>query len=135
MLLIWCKTAEQTADTLNAEGYAPINPRKKFNREIVRKLLLKLGLCGEQNDDSLLAPGEWWVRHLADKIGMPWQTLREWAVNGWVHARQTNVEKLWIMWADRAEIRRLRKLRRANWRGILGKPAELTTPNPRRAGK
>ena len=66
---------------------------------------------------------------------MPWQTLRHWAVYGWVHARQTNVEKLWIMWADRAEIKRLRKLRRANWRGILGKPPELTTPKQRPAEK
>lgn len=129
------KTAEQTADTLNADGYAPINPDKRFNREIVRKLLLKLGLCGERDNDSLLGPGEWWVHGLADEIGMPWQTLRAWAVNGWVHARQTNVEKLWIMWADRAEIKRLRKLRRANWRGILGKPSELTTPKPRPAEK
>ena len=53
------RTAEQTADALNAEGYAPINPGKKFNREIVRKL------------------------------------------------------------------------RRANWRGIFGKPSELTTPKAR----
>src|SRR5207244_5051521 len=79
------KTAEQTADTLNAEGYAPINPGKKFNREIVRKLQLKLGIYGEREDASLLGSGEWWIRDLADEIGMPWQTLREWAVSGWVH--------------------------------------------------
>jgi DNA invertase Pin-like site-specific DNA recombinase len=122
------KTAEQTADTLNAEGFASINPSKKFNREITRKLLLKLGLYGERNDDSLLAPGEWWVRDLADKVEIPWQTLREWAVNGWVHGRQTNVEKLWIMWADTDEMKRLRKLRSARSRGILGYPKALTTP-------
>jgi hypothetical protein len=91
------KTAEQTADALNAEGYALINPGKKFNREIVRKLQLKLGIYGERDDDSLLGPGEWWVRDLAREVGIPWQTLREWAVNGWVHARQTSVEKLWIL--------------------------------------
>lgn len=125
------KTAEQTAATLNAEGYAPINPGKKFNREIVRKLQLKLGIYGERDDDSLLGPGEWWVRDLAEEVGIPWQTPREWAVNGWVHARQTNVEKLWIMWADHTEVRRLRKLRRARSRGILGKPVELTTPKLR----
>jgi hypothetical protein len=125
------KTAEQTADILNAEGFAPINPGKKFNREIVRKLLLKLGLYGEQNDDSLLAPGEWWVRDLAAEVEMPWQTLRQWAVNSWVHGRQSKVEKLWIIWADRAEIKRLRKLRSVGWRGILGYLAELTTPRRR----
>jgi hypothetical protein len=125
------KTAEQTADILNAEGFAPINPGKKFNREITRKRLLKLGFHGERNDDSLLAPGEWWVRDLADEIGVPWQTLREWAIKGWVHGRQTDLEKLWILWADRGELRRLRKLRLAKWRGIFGKPADLTTPKPR----
>jgi hypothetical protein len=125
------KTEEQTADALNAEGYAPINPGKKFNWEIVLKLQLKLGIYGEREDDSLLRPGERWVRDLAREVGIPWQTLREWAVNGWVHARQTSVEKLWILWADRAEIGRLRKLRRARSRGILGKPVDLTTPNLR----
>jgi hypothetical protein len=119
------KTAEQTADTLNAEGYAPTNPGKKFNREIVRKLLLKMGLNGERDDDSLLRPREWWIHDFAVEIGMPWQTLGQWAVNGWVHALQTNVEKLRIMWADNAEIKRLRKRRDANWRGILGKPSVL----------
>jgi hypothetical protein len=85
------KTSEQTADTLNAEGNAPINPEKKFNREIVRKLQLKLGIHGERDDVSLLGPGEWWVRDLAEEVGMPWQTLREWAVNGWVqHGRRTS---------------------------------------------
>ena len=65
---------------------------------------------------------------------MSWQTLRGWAVNGWVHRRQTNVEKLWIIWADRAEVKRLRKLRSAGWRGILGYPTELTTPKRRLGG-
>ncbi len=125
------KTAEQTADTLNAEGYAPINPGKKFNREIVRKLQLKLGIYGERDDDSLLGPGEWWVRDLASEIDVPWQTLREWAIKGWVHARQSSVEKLWILWADRAETKRLCKLRSVKWRGILGKPSQLTTPKSR----
>jgi hypothetical protein len=125
------KTAEQTADVLNAEGFHPINPGKVFNREIVRDLLLKLGFHCERNDDSLLGPNGWWVRDLANEIGMPWQTLRECATNGWVHGRQTNVEKLWVIWADRGEQKRLRKLRSAKSRGILGYPAEVTKPTRR----
>jgi hypothetical protein len=125
------KTAKQTAEILNAEGFKPIDPGSSFNLNIVQDLLGKLGRHTERFDDSLLAPNEWWIRDFADEVGMPWQTLREWAVKGWVHSRQTNVEKLWILWADRAEIKRLRKLRRANWRGILGKPTQLTTPKAR----
>lgn len=126
------KTAEQTADVLNAEGFHPINPGKAFNRSVVRDLLLKLDLHGERNNDSLLGANEWWVRDLANEIGMAWQTLREWATNGWVHGRQTNVEKLWVIWADRDEVKRLRKLRVAKSRGILGYPLELTEPKRRR---
>jgi hypothetical protein len=59
---------------------------------------------------------------------MPWQTLRQWAVNGWIRGRQTNVEKLWIIWADKDEIKRMHKLPSAGCRGILGYPPELTTP-------
>jgi DNA invertase Pin-like site-specific DNA recombinase len=125
------KTAAQTAEVLNREGFKPINPRDIFNGDVVEDLLLKLGLRTERYDDSLLAPGEWWVRNLAKELGMPWQTLREWATNGWAHGRQTNVEKLWIMWADDDEVRRLRKLRSAQHRGILGYPVELTTPKRR----
>lgn len=125
------KTAEETADIINAEGFKPINPGHSFNRDMVRDLLLKLGLYGEQNDDSLLGKGEWWIRDLAEKLEIPWQTLREWAVKGWAHGRQTKIQKLWILWADREERKRLRQLRAAQHRGILGYPAELTTPKPR----
>lgn len=52
------------------------------------------GHYGERNDDSLLAPGEWWDRDLADEVGMHWQTLREGVIKGWVQGRQSNVEKL-----------------------------------------
>ena len=62
---------------------------------------------------------------------MPWQTLREWAVKGWAHGRQSSVENLWLIWADKAEVKRMRKLRAAGWRGILGYPSELTTPKQR----
>lgn len=125
------KTAAQTADALNAEGFKTINPRRTFNGDMVEDLLLKLGFRTERHDRSLLAPGEWWVRDLAEEIGMPWQTLREWAIKGWAHGRQTSIEKLWIIWADKKDMQRLRKLRAAHRRGILGYPSELTTPRGR----
>lgn len=125
------KTAEQTAQILNEEGFAPIRYGSSFNKEVVRDILLKLDLRGERDDDSLLAPGEWWIHDLADKIGMAWQTLRGWAIKGWVHGRQTKVERLWILWADKDEMARLRKIQSTKWRGIFGKPSELATPKPR----
>jgi DNA invertase Pin-like site-specific DNA recombinase len=125
------KTAEQAADVLNAEGFHPVIPRRAFNRNIVRNLLLKLGLHSERNDGAQLGPHEWWIRDLASEIGMPWQTLRDWATKGWAHGRQTNVEKLWVIWADRDEVKRLRKLRTAKPQGIRGYSTELTEPKRR----
>src|SRR5512135_1550276 len=63
-----------------------------------------LGLRGEKEDDSLLNASEWWIRDLAQEVGMPWLTLRDWTLKGWVHGRQTNVQKLWILWADEEEV-------------------------------
>ena len=34
----------------------------------------------------------------------------------------------WVLWADEAELKRLRKLAAASHRGIVEYPAELTTP-------
>jgi hypothetical protein len=127
------KTAAQSAAILNAEGFCPINPRDRFNRDVVRSLLLKLGLRGEKDDETLLNGGEWRIRDLAREAGVPWQTLREWATKGWVHGRQTRVQKLWILWADGQEIERLRGLRSARSREALGYPKELISPKPRPA--
>jgi hypothetical protein len=116
------KTAEQPADILNAEGFRPINPRDTFNRDMVRDLLVWLRLRGEHRDDWLLGPGEWWIHDLAAELGMAWQTLRHWATRGWVHGPQTKILKRWVVWADRTEVKRLRRLRSARSRGILGYP-------------
>ncbi len=124
------KTAAETAEVLNKEGFKPLNPRDRFKGFMIEDLLRKLGFRTERKDDSLLTAGEWWIRDLAKQIGMPWQTLHEWVANGWVHGRQTKIEKLWIIWADQDEVERLRKLRSAKPQGILGYPAELTSAKP-----
>jgi len=125
------KTAKQTAQALNAEGFAPLRHGSVFTKEVVRELLLRRGLGDERRDAAILGPHEWWLGDLARELKMAWQTLREWAANGWAHGRQTKVQKLWIVWADKDEVKRLRKLRSAGWRGILGYPPELTTPKQR----
>ena len=54
--------------------------------------------------------------------------LRGWIERGWLHARQTPAQHLWIVWADRDEMSRLRKLVARSHRGITSQPRELTTP-------
>jgi hypothetical protein len=52
-------------------------------------------------------------------------------VRGWVNARQTPVQHLWSVCADKDEIKRLRKLREAVSGGVVTGPVELTIPKQR----
>jgi DNA invertase Pin-like site-specific DNA recombinase len=125
------KTADRIADTLNAEGFVPLRRDRSFNQEVVYKLLVRLGFSDERMDTSVLGSNEWYLTTLAEKLKMPRATLWYWASQGWVHSRRTTAQKVVIVWADIAEISRLKKLLKSSWRGILGYPLELTTPKKR----
>jgi DNA invertase Pin-like site-specific DNA recombinase len=129
------KTAEEIAQVLRQECFQPLRQGSSFNQDVVHHLLVKMGLRGEGSDEAQLGRHEWWLRDLARKMGMSWHTLHGWATKGWLHGRQTKVEKRWIIWADAEELARLRKLRAAHWRKSFGKPEELTTPKSRPAGQ
>jgi hypothetical protein len=101
----------------------------------VRGLFRRLGIEGEIGDAALVGRQEWWLRDLADELQVPWETLRGWAVRGWVNARQTAVQRLWIVWADKDELKRLRKLHKAMSGGVVTGPVELTIPKQRPASK
>ena len=129
------KTAGQTAEILNAEGFVPIDPRSRFNREIVPRL-------PPQARPPRRIPG----RLIAGARGMvdprfgpgssrcsPGRRCSEWAIKGWVQGHQTKVQKLWIVRADKEEIKRLLKLRATNPHGTSGYPKELTTSKRRPA--
>jgi DNA invertase Pin-like site-specific DNA recombinase len=124
-------STEQTAEILNGEGFCTARRAHGFSGQIVGNLCQKLGLPPEWKDDSLLGPNEWFIRKLARALKMPWYTLRDWAIWGWVHARQSNIQKLWIVWADNDEIARLKKLCARSYRGNGTYPAELKRPKQR----
>lgn len=56
-----------------------------------------------------LGEHEWWLPELALAIEMPGVTLYHWIRRGWVSARQRE-DRRWIVWADEAEVERLRRL-------------------------
>ena len=58
--------------------------------------------------------------------------LREWVTQGWLHGWQPVTEGRWIVWADAAELKRLKKLRARSKRGVRAHPAELITPKSRK---
>ncbi len=122
-------TAATIAETLNAEGFSPPKRCGPFTAPVVRQLLVRRGLIGnERTHGGPLRPNEWWLVDLACALQTSPLKLRDWIVRGWVTARQTPVQGYWIAWADEQELSRLRKLSAHSRRGVTGYPAELTTP-------
>ncbi len=106
-------TAEAIAARLNAEGYRPPKRREHFGRQGVQELLRDLGVRAPRpraHHRDGLGPEEWWVAELAQRVGMPLATLQGWIRRNWVRARQQEqAPRRWIVWADDAEIERLRE--------------------------
>jgi hypothetical protein len=106
-------TAAAIAAQLNAEGYRPPKRRERFGQAGILGLLQRLGQgkarSRAQRRDGL-GPHEWWLPELARTIGMPAITLHSWLRRGWVTGhQQEQVPRHWILWADAAEVERLRQ--------------------------
>jgi DNA invertase Pin-like site-specific DNA recombinase len=127
------RTAAEVAALLNREGYRTPKGRGEFTEEVVRQLLSRHGLTEDKLWADQLGPQEWWLADLARELAMPPFKLREWVVRGWLYGRQLPSRGRWVVWADRAEIERLRKLRARSRRGIQSHPEELTTPKQRKS--
>ena len=121
---------------LHQEGFHPPKRRKTFNPEILRSLMRRLGLGTRRSPKPRkpLATDEWWLPDLALALEMPEVTLYNWVQRGWVNARQLpEPPKHWVIWADEAELGRLRAhrerpvgdVRRQLWQGEV---LDITVP-------
>jgi DNA invertase Pin-like site-specific DNA recombinase len=124
-------TTARIATMLNREGFVPPKRYRPFSKELVGQLLARQGLGDERRVSEMLGPDEWWLGELARTLQMPATKLREWVVRGWLHARQSPAQRLWIVWADREEVARVGQLLAQSRRGINTYPASFTTPKPR----
>jgi DNA invertase Pin-like site-specific DNA recombinase len=121
-------TTHDIIDCLHQDGFRPPKRRQTFNPEMVQTLIRRLGLTsgsGAQAKAPLPQP-EWWLPDLAATLDMPTMTLYNWVQRGWVKARQqAEPPKHWIIWADEAELERLKTHRqcpngeilRQRWKG------------------
>lgn len=130
------KTGEQIAEELNREGHRTARGGP-YTGWRVRALCVRLGLtavpAGVACPADLPGPGEWWLPELAAELGVKPIVVHRWRRSGWVHARQLpGAHGRWIIWADSAERRRLRRLRghEIQNRGQEA-PEELRQPKPR----
>jgi DNA invertase Pin-like site-specific DNA recombinase len=104
--------SEQIAERLHQEGYRPPKQAERFSRQAVHELLGRLGLRRVRpRRRADLGEDEWWLADLERALDIPKATLHAWVKRGWVKARQQENSKRWIVWADEAEIERLKRRR------------------------
>ena len=132
------KTLVQTADILNEEGFRPTKRTVRFTRNIVCQLMRRererRGVQPKSpRDSSQLREHEWWLPDLAMHLKMPTSTMHRWRKVGWVVARKiTETGGHWAIFADDAELQRMKQLRsfKHGW-CRKNSPIELTTPTQR----
>ncbi|TWT40631.1 recombinase family protein [Botrimarina hoheduenensis] len=131
------KTLGQVAEQLNQEGYRSVR-RCPFTAGMLSRLLRKQGVslpCRSARNSDALGENEWWLTDLAEQIGMPSTSHNHWRIAGWVKGRKLpGLRGRWILWADNAELQRLKQLRatRRRW-SDCPYPQALTTPTSRDA--
>jgi hypothetical protein len=121
-------SAGQIAAELRAAGFRPPRGRGEYTAGQVQQLLRRCGLTDERRKVGDLGPDEWWLTDLAGALDLPAFKLHDWAVRGWVRARRTPARRHWIIWADKSEQKRLRRLKALSRRGVVAFPDELITP-------
>jgi DNA invertase Pin-like site-specific DNA recombinase/DNA-binding MarR family transcriptional regulator len=105
-------TAAQIAQSLNAEGLRPPKRAAAFTPSSARDLLGALGLQHARTPASRpeLGEHEWWLRDLAEHLGMSKITLDAWIRRGWADGYLHPEARLIAVRADPAEVERLRAL-------------------------
>ncbi len=122
------RTAAEIATHLNQEGFTTPKHRGPFTADVVLKLLSRRGLATKSKSIEALGPHEWRLSTLAAQIPVSAGKLADWARRGWLHSRRGRAQRMWIVWADKHEMKRLRKLAAASHRGCVEYPPELTKP-------
>jgi DNA invertase Pin-like site-specific DNA recombinase len=131
----------EIARQLNAEGFRPPKRTNRFTTPMVTRFLVDEGLHIPSPqavaNRRLLGRHELWLTELAVRLNIPLATLHKWQRIGWLRSRKVSqAGGRWAIWADDAELTRLRQLRayRRQWPAPCY-PQELTTPGSSRKGK
>jgi DNA invertase Pin-like site-specific DNA recombinase len=126
-------SAAVIASRLNGEGLRPPKRTNRFTGSMVQRLLSHLGLMRRERHGSLsgLGKNEYRPASLARKLGVSRDTVRRWLRVGWLNVRR-DADGHHIIWADAAELRRLRELHRLprTWANRT-RLAELKRPKQR----
>jgi len=118
-------TAKRIADQLNADGWITPTQKNPFNERLVRAMMHRYGRVARgPKPPPRDAENAWWLADLARELKMPLMTLYGWLCRHLVQARR--IDGQWAVIADKAELRRLRRLRRENPTPTRGKASKRT---------
>jgi hypothetical protein len=122
------------ARKLTEEGWRPAKGGKTFTVSMVRRILARPDvqqLIGRERltDGIPKREQEWTSDELAGLLGMPRVSLYVWLKKGILKARRTRyrTRSVWLIWADEAELERLRTLREHPRCGPPRKPVAETS--------
>jgi hypothetical protein len=126
-------SAAAIAERLNAEGFRPPKRVERFDRGIVQRLLVRLGLAHRKphGDRSGLVEDEYRPSDLARRLGIALDTVRRWVRAGWVNSSR-DAAGHHVIWADASELARLQEIHALprTW-ATRGRLAELSRPSSR----
>lgn len=89
----------------------PAGRAERFTPELAGRLAYTPGLSPRRRPAERLRADEWWVRDLADELGVAYHRLRAWVENGCMHVRRVGSRRNLMIWADAEERERLGRLR------------------------
>ena len=125
-------TISQIAEQLNAEGFHTPTSRGRVKGPMVKRLLQLRGIVpNERAHDEMLRQHEWWLNDLADELKTSRWKIQDFAKRRWIHGRKTPSQGCWILWADKDELRRLRKLIAKSLPGKNRHASDLKRPKKR----
>jgi hypothetical protein len=132
------QTCPAIARQLNLEHWHPAKRRQTFNGPMIASLLLRQGVSAgaahRQAPWEDRASDEWTLNELAWQLQMPPVTVFSWLRKGWLQARQVvrGGHRPWLVWADAAELERLRARRAAprRWARHVRVASDDTSPQP-----
>jgi hypothetical protein len=118
------------AEVLEREGFRSPRSRKRISADTV-KVLLQEDNCRKQLQNPNLQQGHWKSGDLAREINISNKRLKDWVTRGWVSAVQRPFGRTWVIYADKAELKRLRQLATSQTgQGRPRPPENLRTPAP-----
>ena len=117
------------ARILEREGYRSPRLKKRISADTVKNLLLSHADSAKQLHDPDLQDDHWRSQNLARELEITEKQLKDWVTRGWVTAVQRPFGRTWVLYADEAELQRLKQLVTCqSGQGRPGPPELLRTP-------